>query len=74
MESNLTAEQMHYIPDILIAEGVPGLYTSARPPPDLVREMMPLAYEGIPTGYFGVVRPTTRCTETNKWLYPYWCA
>lgn len=65
---------MHYIPDILIAEGVPGLYTAARPPPDLVDALTPHPREQIPKIYFGVVRPTGKCRETGNWQYPPWSA
>ncbi|KAK9420333.1 hypothetical protein SUNI508_06602 [Seiridium unicorne] len=65
---------MHYIPDVLIAEGIPGLYTIARPPPELINQLTPHAKEGIPNEYFGVVRPEDRCPETLHWKYPFWSA
>ncbi|KAF3020930.1 hypothetical protein E8E14_004145 [Neopestalotiopsis sp. 37M] len=44
---------MHYIPDVLIAEGVPGLYTQMPPPRGLLEAMTPHPSQKIPSGFFG---------------------
>lgn len=66
-------EQWHYIPDIIVAEGVPGLYTRGVPPTVNQRDEMKVWHENknVPQGYWGPVRPTGQ-NEHGRWIYPSW--
>ncbi|KAI0138393.1 hypothetical protein BJ166DRAFT_598630 [Pestalotiopsis sp. NC0098] len=63
----------HYIPDIIVAEGVPGLYTRGVPPTVNQRDEMKVWHENknVPQGYWGPVRPTGQ-NEHGRWIYPSW--
>ncbi|KAF7528215.1 hypothetical protein G7054_g10232 [Neopestalotiopsis clavispora] len=63
---------MHYIPDVLIAEGVPGLYTQMPPPRGLLEAMTPHPSQKIPSGFFGPVRPLRQDPDTMRWIFPSW--
>lgn len=63
---------MHYIPDVLVAEGVPGLYVRNPPPLSLRQEMTVSPDENdIPRGYWGPVRPESQRAD-GLWIYPSW--
>jgi hypothetical protein len=62
----------HYVSDVMIAEGNPGVYTRRRPPSSLVREMTPGPNENIPPGYAGPARPEQWDPVEGRWIYPRW--
>ncbi|KAI1876429.1 hypothetical protein JX265_003955 [Neoarthrinium moseri] len=67
----LCAGGAHYIPDVMVVEGLPGVYTVSRPPKKLIEDMTPHKKENIPNSYFGPVRPEG--TDMNgKYIYPFW--
>ncbi|KAK6209217.1 hypothetical protein LQW54_006537 [Pestalotiopsis sp. IQ-011] len=63
---------MHYIPDIIVAEGVPGLYTRGQPPWGQRQEMkVSHEDENVPPHFWGPVRPTGQNAH-GRWEYPSW--
>ncbi|ORY71734.1 uncharacterized protein BCR38DRAFT_18961 [Pseudomassariella vexata] len=63
---------MHYMSDLIIASGVPSMYTR-RCPPDMQMGYMPNYAEGIvPKGYFGPVAPIGIDPHKRQPCYPFW--
>ncbi|KAH6652198.1 hypothetical protein BKA67DRAFT_693384 [Truncatella angustata] len=68
------SDGMHYIPDDLVAEGMPGMYTTARRPSDIINHLVRHSNQKIPNDFCGIVRPVSQCPMTGRWEYPRWSA